>query len=65
MNSAVERAYSQGYTYAEVWNDIDENGNKVNVDSNRAAQAQVIAPTYEVIKTDKDGNAYTQMLEQR
>ena len=60
LNSAVERAYSQGYTYAEVWNGIDENGNKVNVDSNRVAQAQVIAPTYEVIKTDKDGNAYTQ-----
>lgn len=60
LNSAVERAYSQGYTYAEVWNGIDENGNKVNVDSDRVAQAQVIAPTYEVIKTDKDGNAYTQ-----
>lgn len=60
LNSAVEKAYSQGYTYAEVWNGIDENGNKVNVDSNRVAQAQVIAPTYEVIKTDKDGNAYTQ-----
>ena len=60
LNSAVEKAYSLGFTYAEVWNGIDENGNKVNVDSNRVAQAQVIAPTYEVIKTDKDGNAYTQ-----
>ena len=60
LNSAVERAYQEGYTYAEVWNGIDENGNKINVDSNRVAQAQVIAPTYEVIKTDKDGNAYTQ-----
>ena len=60
LNSAVEKAYSQGYTYAEVWNGIDENGNKVNVDSNRVAQAQVIAPTYEVIRTDSDGNAYTQ-----
>lgn len=60
LNSAVEKAYSQGYTYAEIWNGIDENGNKVNVDSNRVAQAQVIAPTYEVIKTDSDGNAYTQ-----
>ena len=60
LNSAVEKAYEQGYTYAEVWNGIDEDGNKVNVNSNRVAQAQVIAPTYEIIKTDKDGNAYTQ-----
>ena len=28
LNSAVERAYAQGYTYAEVWNGIDENGTK-------------------------------------
>ena len=60
LNSAVEKAYEQGYTYAEVWNGIDEEGNKVNVNANRVSQAQVIAPTYEVIKTDKDGNAYTQ-----
>lgn len=60
LNSAVEKAYEQGYTYAEVWNGIDDDGNKVKVDSNRVAKAQVIAPTYEVIKTDKDGNAYTQ-----
>ena len=60
LNSAVEKAYEQGYTYAEVWNGIDENGNKVNVNSQRVSEAQVIAPTYEVIKTDKDGNAYTQ-----
>lgn len=60
LNSAVERAYAQGYSYAEVWNGIDEDGNKVDVNSKRVAEAQVIAPTYEVIKTDKDGNAYTQ-----
>ena len=60
LNSAVEKAYSQGYTYAEVWNGIDENGNQVKVDSKRVAEAQVIAPSYETIKTDKDGNAYTQ-----
>ena len=60
LNSAVEKAYEQGYTYAEVWNGIDEEGNKVNVNANRVSQAQVIAPTYEIIKTDKDGNAYTQ-----
>ena len=60
LNSTVERAYAQGYTYAEVWNGIDENGNQVKVDSKRVAEAQVIAPSYETIKTDKDGNAYTQ-----
>ena len=60
LNSAVERAYAQGYSYEEVWNGIDENGNQVKVDSKRVAEAQVIAPSYETIKTDKDGNAYTQ-----
>ena len=60
LNSAVEKAYSQGYTYAEVWNGIDENGNQVNVNSKRVSEAQAIAPSYETIKTDKDGNAYTQ-----
>ena len=62
LNSAVERAYKQGYAYAEVWNGIDENGNKVNVDIKRVAQAQAIAKTYEVIKTDSEGNAYTKKL---
>ena len=60
LNSAVEKAYSQGYSYAEVWGGLDENGNKVNVNANRVLQAQAIAPTYEIITTDSDGNAYTQ-----
>lgn len=60
LNSAVEKAYEKGYTYAEVWNGIDEDGNQVSVDAKRVAEAQVIAPTYEIIKTDSDGNAYTQ-----
>ncbi len=60
LNSAVEKAYNQGYTYEEVWNGLNEYGNKVSVDSSRVAQAQVIAPTYEVIRTDNEGNAYTQ-----
>ena len=60
LNRNVEEAYSKGYTYSEVWNGIDEYGNKVEVDSKRVAEAQVIAPTYETIVTDKDGNAYTQ-----
>ena len=60
LNSAVEKAYEKGYTYAEVWNGIDENGNQVNVNSKRVSEAQAIAPSYETIKTDKDGNSYTQ-----
>lgn len=60
LNSAVEKAYSQGYSYAEVWGGLDENGNKVSVNANRVSQAQVIAPTYEIITTDSNGNAYTQ-----
>ena len=60
LNSSVEEAYEQGYTYAEVWNEIDENGNQVEVDSKRVAEAQVIAPTIETIITDENGDAYTQ-----
>ena len=60
LNRLVEEAYSKGYTYAEVWNGVDELGNKVEVDSKRVQEAQTIAPTYARITTDKDGNAYTQ-----
>lgn len=60
LSSAVEKAYSQGYSYAEVWGGLDENGNKVSVNANRVLQAQAIAPTYEIITTDSHGNAYTQ-----
>ena len=60
LNASVENAYKQGYTYAEVWNGIDENGNKVNVDNKRVAEAQVIAPNIETIVTDENGDAYTQ-----
>lgn len=60
LNSAVQRAYEAGYTYEEVWGGIDEYGNTVTVDSERVAEAQVIAPTYESIETDENGDAYTQ-----
>lgn len=60
LNSAVEKALDAGYSYEEIWNGIDENGNKVKVDAKRVTQAQKIAPTYDVLITDKDGNAYTQ-----
>ena len=60
LNSEVEKAYEQGYSYSEVWNGIDERGNQVEVDNKRVAEAQVIAPTIETIITDENGDAYTQ-----
>lgn len=62
LNSNVEKALAQGYSYAEIWNGIDEYGNKVSVDSNRVQAAQKIAPTVSKVVTDKTGNAYTDML---
>ena len=59
LNSDVQKAYEMGYSYAEVWAGIDQYGNKVNVDAKRVAEAQKIAPTYETIVTDSEGNAYT------
>ena len=60
LNSAVQKAYDAGYTYEEVWGGIDEYGNSIEVDSQRVAEAQAIAPTYESIETDENGDAYTQ-----
>ena len=62
LNSAVQRAYEKGYSYAEVWGGIDEYGNTVSVDSKRVAEAQVIAPTYASIVTDENGDAYTEKV---
>ena len=62
LNSNVEKALAQGYSYAEIWNGIDMYGNKVEVDSKRVQEAQKIAPTVSQITTDKTGNAYTEML---
>lgn len=59
LASDVQNAYDKGYSYAEVWNGIDEYGNKVDVDKNRVAEAQKIAPTYDVLTTDSEGNAYS------
>ena len=43
LASDVEEAYNKGYSYAEVWNGIDEYGNKVDVDEKRVSEAQTIA----------------------
>lgn len=62
LNRDVENALAKGYSYAEIWNGIDEYGNKVSVDSSRVQEAQEIAPTISKVVTDKTGNAYTDML---
>ena len=58
----VEKALKKGYSYEEIWNGIDEYGNTVNVDSKRVSEAQVIAPSYQTVVTDENGNAYTKKL---
>ena len=60
LYSDVEKALDAGYSYAEIWNGLDEYGNSVKVDSKRVAEAQKIAPSYESIVTDENGDAYTQ-----
>lgn len=55
----IEKAYEKGYTYAEIWNGIDELGNTVDVDKNRVKEAEELAPIYEILTTDENGNAYT------
>ncbi len=62
LASEVERAYQNGYSYAEVWNGLDEYGNKVDVNTKRVAEAQVIAPTYSSLVTDENGDAYSEAL---
>ena len=59
LNKNVQTALDLGYTYAEIWNGIDEYGNKVEVNDKRVSEAQNIAPTYESITTDENGDAYT------
>lgn len=62
LASEVEKAYKAGYTYEEIWNGIDREGNKVNVNKNRVAEAQKIAPDYDKITTDNNGDCYTKDL---
>lgn len=62
LNSNVEKALAQGYSYAEIWNGTDKYGNKVSVASSRVQEAQKIAPTVSKVVTDKTGNAYTDKL---
>ena len=62
LNSDVEKAKEAGYTYEEIWNGIDEYGNKKDVNANRVKEAQIIAPTIQVVTTDENGDAFTKEL---
>ena len=62
LYSDVQKALKAGYSYEEIWNGIDEFGNSVTVDSKRVADAQVIAPSYQTVVTDENGDAYTKKL---
>lgn len=56
----VEKALEAGYSYAEIWKGLNEYGESVEVDSKRVNEAQKIAPSYESMVTDENGDAYTQ-----
>ena len=68
LKADYENALAQGYTYNEIWatkNDNGKwqvNGKTVNVSDERVAQALKIAPNYDVIISDKEGNAVSTYL---
>ena len=63
LKSEVQEALDAGYTYAEIWKGIDEKGRpQSGVSSARIAAAQVIAPDYDVVTTNDNGDAYTEAL---
>ena len=59
MYNQVEDALNQGYSYEEIWDGLNEYGEKVVVNKNRVNEAQKIAPNVETITTDENGDAYT------
>lgn len=71
LYSDYQTALQQGYKIEEIWatknsnNEwygIDINSRKVKVDATRAANANNIAPTYDTVTTDSEGNAVTTYL---
>lgn len=66
LYSDYQNALSQGYTESEIWakqNDngdwvyYNNNGDMINVDSAKAEKANDIAPNYDVITTNANGEA--------
>lgn len=68
LKADYENALAQGYTYNEIWatkNDNGKwevNGKVVNVSDARVEQALKIAPNYDIITTDAEGNAVSTYL---
>lgn len=63
LESQVQAAYDAGYTYAEVWNGLNENGvPQEGVSADRIKAAQTIAPDMDVITTNANGDAYSKDL---
>lgn len=63
LESQVQAAYDAGYTYAEVWNGLNEYGvPQEGVSADRIKAAQAIAPDMDVITTNANGDAYSKDL---
>ena len=63
LESQVQAAYDAGYTYAEVWNGLNEYGvPQEGVSAVRIKAAQAIAPDMDVITTNANGDAYSKDL---
>lgn len=68
LKADYENALAQGYTYEEIWafkntkGQWEVDGKAVNVSDERVAKANDIAPSYDVITTDDDGNAVSTYL---
>lgn len=70
LKSDYDNAVKQGYKTEEIWSfkegskwfGINDKNQKVEVDGTKAEKAQEIAPTYDVITTNKNGFAVSKYL---
>lgn len=70
LKSDYDNAVKQGYKTEEIWSfkestkwfGINDKNEKVEVDGTKAEKAQEIAPTYDVITTNKNGFAVSKYL---
>ncbi len=68
LKADYENALEQGYTYNEIWasknanGQYEVNGKVVTVSDARVKKANEIAPSYDVITTDAEGNAVSTYL---
>ena len=70
LKSDYDNAVKQGYKTEEIWSfregskwfGVNDKNEKVEVDGTKAEKAQEIAPTYDVITTNKNGFAVSKYL---